>query len=85
MFNEQLVGFLSQLHPKFYLEEKLRGSWVLGEWDVTSHLNKIGVESPKIEAPSVYPFVRKDLALVLPKSFYLPRLYEVFEKFGELG
>ena len=79
---KKIVGFLGELHPLAKKEYGLKNAVVL-ELDLATLLD-MKTSLPKAEAPSKFPAVSRDLALVLPKEVTYEDLAKEIKKADKL-
>ena len=79
---KKVLGFLGELHPKAKKEYGLKSAVVL-ELDLASLLD-MKTSLPKAEAPSKFPAVSRDLALLLPKEVSYEDLSKEIKKADKL-
>ena len=79
---KKILGFLGELHPKAKKEYGLKNAVVL-ELDLASLLD-MKTSLPKAEAPSKFPAVSRDLALLLPKEVSYEDLSKEIKKADKL-
>ena len=61
----RVVGWVGEIHPEWMEKNKWRGIAVLAELDLTGDFVQPSV---KVQMPSRYPKVRRDLAFIMPES-----------------
>ena len=79
---KKILGFLGELHPSAKKEYGLKNASVI-ELDLAALL-EMKTSLPKAEAPSKYPSVSRDLALVLPKETTYEDLSKEIKKADKL-
>ncbi len=79
---KKILGFLGELHPSAKKEYGLKNAVVM-ELDLASLL-EMRTSLPKAEAPSKFPAVSRDLALVLPKEVAYDDLSKEIKKADKL-
>ncbi len=82
MQGKRILGFLGELHPKAKKQYGLKNAVVL-ELDLGALL-EMKTSLPKAEAPSKYPSVSRDLALLLPKEVTYEDLGKEIKKADKL-
>lgn len=66
MINNQIVGYFGQIHPRMETKYDLKKTLVC-ELDLTSLFN-LKTSKIKFKAPSIYPSIKRDIALVVDES-----------------
>ena len=82
VMGKKILGFLCELHPSAKKEYGLKNASVI-ELDLAALL-EMKTSLPKAEAPSKYPSVSRDLALVLPKETTYEDLSKEIKKADKL-
>lgn len=79
--DNKLVGVFGKLHPTRQKELGLKDVTIAGELDLKALLN-VKTGGGKFNAPSRFPFVKRDLALVLDHDVEVGTLLNIVQKAG---
>ena len=79
--DNKLVGVFGKLHPSSQKAFGLKEATIAGELDLKALLN-VKTGNPKFTAPSRFPFVKRDLALVLDQGVEVGTLLNAVQKAG---
>lgn len=74
------IGFIGQIHPNMEKKYAIKPTFV-AELDLT-HLLAMQVSKTKFKAPSIYPAIHRDIALVVEQAIEANSLLKLIKKIG---
>ncbi|NJD67863.1 MAG: phenylalanine--tRNA ligase subunit beta [Candidatus Methylomirabilota bacterium] len=76
------LGVIGELHPAVGRALEVRAPVYLAEFDLEQLLDVVGEGLWRVEPPSRFPAVRRDLALVVPEHVPVAELFEIIRQAG---
>ena len=82
--NGEKIGFIGEVHPEMYQFLDLEEPIYICEIDLQALKDKVGETKKIYKKLSQYPFVYKDIALIVGKDLPSSKIYEYILNFSEL-
>jgi phenylalanyl-tRNA synthetase beta chain len=77
IINNELVGFIGELHPSFYESLDISTKIYIAEVFLSKILEIASEKKIKYEKYSIYPYVTKDLSLIVDESIMVSQIIEL--------